>query len=100
MARLQTFPDEVLIMGNHAVAQRQLGNAVPSLLAEILARAMREQLLGLSVSEAPLLLRPAAPQPPPPPGPIQTVPARYLALRGEHDAHPGTGKGYRALRAA
>jgi DNA (cytosine-5)-methyltransferase 1 len=36
MARLQTFPDDVQVTGTLAEAQRQLGNAVPSLLAEAL----------------------------------------------------------------
>ena len=33
-----------------------------------------------------------------PPEPLAPVPEQYLALVGEHDAHPGTGKG-RAARA-
>src|SRR6185312_12245754 len=36
MARLQTFPDDIQITGSLADAQRQIGNAVPSLLAEVL----------------------------------------------------------------
>jgi DNA (cytosine-5)-methyltransferase 1 len=100
MARLQTFPDGVVIKGDCADAQRQLGNAVPSLLAEVLGRAIREQFLGHRLQGAPSLLRRASALPPPPPSRAGTVPSRYLKLRGEHDPHPGTGKGYRALRAA
>ncbi len=100
MARLQTFPDEVMIEGCYGDVQRQLGNAVPSLLAEVLARAIRKQLLGHRLGEAPALLRPSSVPPPPPPSRVKKVPERYLALRGAHDAHPGTGKGYRALRGA
>jgi DNA (cytosine-5)-methyltransferase 1 len=99
MARLQTFPDDVVIKGSYADAQRQLRNAVPSLLAEVLARAIRTQLLGHRLERAPSLLRPASTLLPPPASRVKDVPARYLALRGEHDAHPGTGKGYRALGA-
>jgi DNA (cytosine-5)-methyltransferase 1 len=99
MARLQTFPDDVVIKGSYSDAQRQLGNAVPSLLAEVLARAIRKQLLGHRLQGLPSLLRPASTLLPPPPSRVGKVPARYLTLRGEHDAHPGTGKGYRALRA-
>jgi DNA (cytosine-5)-methyltransferase 1 len=50
MGRLQTFPGDVEIVGNLADAQRQLGNAVPSLLAETLAREIARQLLGRRVS--------------------------------------------------
>ncbi|WP_431470213.1 DNA cytosine methyltransferase [Sphingosinithalassobacter sp. LHW66-3] len=96
MARLQTFPDEFEVTGSVADAQRQLGNAVPSLLGEVLARAIARQLLGLEVDQDELAL--ALRQAPPAPGPERTAKVKlaYLALRGAHDAHPGTGKGYRA----
>ncbi|TAV19042.1 DNA cytosine methyltransferase [Rhizobium ruizarguesonis] len=55
MARL-TFPDDVEIAGSIADAQRRLGNAVPSLFAEVLARAIGAQLLNEpSFDEAPKL---------------------------------------------
>ncbi|RAI44792.1 DNA (cytosine-5-)-methyltransferase [Rhodoplanes roseus] len=97
MARLQTFPDDAEITGGVADAQRQLGNAVPSLLAEVLARAICRQLLGTSTNDiAPrLAVRPAA-EPPPAPRQPARVPRRFLEFRGEHTAHPGTGKGARA----
>lgn len=96
MARLQTFPDDFFVTGTVADAQRQLGNAVPSLLGEVLARAMARQLLGQEVDQDSLRLTlPTAP-PTPAPEPVSEVPASYLKLRGAHDAHPGTGKGYRA----
>lgn len=97
MARLQTFPDDVIVGGAYGDIQLQLGNAVPSLLAEVLARAIRRQLLGLDDVRGGLRLAVApAPVPPPAPEPPAAVPAAYMALRGEHQAHPGTGKGYRA----
>jgi DNA (cytosine-5)-methyltransferase 1 len=100
MARLQTFPDDVIIMGTYGDAQRQLGNAVPSLLAEVLARAIRKQLLGHRMpAGSPSLLRARSASLSPPPSRPSKVPSQYLRLRGEHDAHPGTGKGYGALRA-
>ena len=96
MARLQTFPDDFIVTGTMADAQRQLGNAVPSLLAEVLARAIARQLLGERTNREALAL--ALPQAPPVPAPelVTKVPVAYLGLRGTHDAHPGTGKGYRA----
>jgi DNA (cytosine-5)-methyltransferase 1 len=96
MARLQTFPDSVSITGSVADVQRQLGNAVPSLLAEVLARAIARQLLKHAADgDLALALQPA-PEPPPPPIRPVAVPKRFLALRGRHEAHPGTGKGSRA----
>jgi DNA (cytosine-5)-methyltransferase 1 len=96
MARLQTFPDGVRIVGCYADAQRQLGNAVPSLLAEVLAREISSQLLARPVKGRLLLaVRPSAAATPPPENPL-AVPPEYLSLRGDHDAHPGTGRGYRA----
>ncbi|MGI8495961.1 MAG: DNA cytosine methyltransferase [Gemmatimonadaceae bacterium] len=40
--RLQTFSDDYEIVGSRRSAQRQIGNAVPPLLAEQIARALRE----------------------------------------------------------
>lgn len=97
MARLQTFPDDVEILGSIADAQRQLGNAVPSLLAERLARAIAWQLLGESSWPPPVMLAISqAKRLPPTPLPPQLVPSKYLSLRGNHKPHPGTGKGARA----
>src|SRR5439155_22957045 len=45
LCRIQTFPDDVNVVGGRGSAQRQVGNAVPSLLAEVVGRAVREQLL-------------------------------------------------------
>lgn len=98
MARLQTFPDDVEICGTLADAQRQLGNAVPSLLAETLARAIAAQLLGRTArASAPTLAVNIAQSRPPRPRRPLPVPDEYMHLRGEHEAHPGTGKGRRAL---
>lgn len=96
MARLQTFPKDVTISGDYADAQRQLGNAVPSLLAEVLAREISCQLLDRCVRGVLQLATPPAAIPPLPPELPKAVPARYTILLGLHEAHPGTGKGYRA----
>lgn len=97
MARLQTFPDNVKILGSIADAQRQLGNAVPSLFAEVLAKAIAWQLLG-ERSWPGLLKLAVHPAKTPIPAPVspKPVPHEFLSLRGEHEAHPGTGKGSRA----
>ncbi|MCC7386127.1 MAG: DNA cytosine methyltransferase, partial [Deltaproteobacteria bacterium] len=100
MARLQTFPDDVTILGNLGAVQRQLGNAVPSLLAEVLARAIRQQLLGRrAAAGAPRLLPPLR-TPVPMPEPVHAIAHHYLDLLGEHTAHPGTGRGYGAEQRA
>jgi DNA (cytosine-5)-methyltransferase 1 len=43
-ARLQTFPDDYVLHGSWTEAMRQLGNAVPVLLAETVANGIRKQL--------------------------------------------------------
>ena len=96
MARLQTFPDSFDVAGSIADVQRQLGNAVPSLLAEVLARSIKRQLLGCprSGQDPKLLLKLAGP--PPQPEQCYPVPSYFKPLHGTHVPHPGTGKGYRA----
>lgn len=43
-ARLQTFPDDYVLHGAWSEAMRQLGNAVPVLLGEVIARGIRHKL--------------------------------------------------------
>lgn len=93
LSRLQTFPLDLRITGNRTEVQRQIGNAVPSLLAEVLAREIRRQFFDSPVTAAPALSikrRPHCPGP----EPVAPVPAKFLVLAGSHVAHPGTGKGY------
>lgn len=95
LMRLQTFPDNYVIEGGYTEAQRQLGNAVPSLMTEILGRAIREQLLDAPMEAGvPLKLLPPLRQPVPPPEPLTPVPDKYRVHIGDHAAHPGTGKGH------
>jgi DNA (cytosine-5)-methyltransferase 1 len=96
LARLQTFPDDVVIAGNDGSVRRQLGNAVPSLLAEVLGREIRRQLLGERLVRHRLKLLPPDRGAPPPPEAPRPVPPPFRKLVGEHPAHPGTGKGARA----
>jgi DNA (cytosine-5)-methyltransferase 1 len=93
MCRLQTFPDNIELDVSRNEAQRLLGNAVPSLVAEVLARAIREQLLGCPTPPAALKLLPSRKGTPPKPEPRKRVPKKYLSLIGDHAEHPGTGKG-------
>jgi DNA (cytosine-5)-methyltransferase 1 len=70
LARLQTFPKGYQVVGNRRSAHRQIGNAVPSALGE---------LLGLENC--------------PPAHPCGPVPRAYLHLKGDHPNHPGEGLG-------
>ena len=96
LCRIQTFPDDVNITGGRTSVQRQVGNAVPSLLGEVLGRAIRTQLLGLAAARASLRLLPPVRQPTPSAEPYTDVPRKFRSLQGEHTAHPGTGLGTRA----
>lgn len=98
LCRLQTVPDDYHVLGGLQAVQRQLGNAVPSALAEVLARAIRRQLLGdVDVPAQPTLI-PSPKRPIPEPEPVRPVPRKFRRLVGAHEAHPGTGKGYAAER--
>lgn len=96
LMRLQTFSEPYRIMGGRTAAQKQLGNAVPSALAEHLGLEIRKQFLGDTVSEQGLTLIPDYRRPVPDAEFTQVVPEKYLHLEGEHEAHPGTGLGYAA----
>jgi DNA (cytosine-5)-methyltransferase 1 len=96
MCRLQTFPDGLRFDCSRNEVQKMLGNAVPSLLAEVLAREIRRQLLD-SPARGELKLLPMSRSTVPPPEPVQSVPESYLSLVGDHPEHPGTGKGRAAI---
>jgi DNA (cytosine-5)-methyltransferase 1 len=97
LCRIQTFPDDVHVTGNRGAVQKQVGNAVPSLLAEIIAREIRVQILGMKPLRGAPKLLPTSRSPVPPPEPLGRVPRKFLKLVGDHEAHPGTGKGYGAI---
>jgi DNA (cytosine-5)-methyltransferase 1 len=97
LCRLQTIPDSYQVSGNLQSVQRQVGNAVPSALAESLAREIRAQLLGDRISiDATLVPNRRLDQPPA--EAVEAVPTRFLSLSGKHAAHPGTGQGYAAKK--
>jgi DNA (cytosine-5)-methyltransferase 1 len=92
LARLQCFPDDWQFEGGATSARRQLGNAVPPPIGELLGLAIREQLLGERPRVKPPLV-PAVRDDCPPPEPVAPVPHCYLDLRDEHEDHPGPGLG-------
>jgi DNA (cytosine-5)-methyltransferase 1 len=93
LCRLQTIPDSYIIQGDHRAARRQLGNAVPSALAEILGLEIRRQLLADPGVRRGTTLAPSRRPSCPPAERVRKVPSEYLFLRGKHRPHPGPGLG-------
>jgi DNA (cytosine-5)-methyltransferase 1 len=96
LCRLQTFPDGLIVDCGRTEMQRMLGNAVPSLVAEVLAREIRRQLLD-TPTRKPLKLLPPKRGDVPPPAKLASVPKKYHQHIGVHEPHPGTGKGRQAV---
>ena len=92
MCRLQTFPDDLTFDCGRTDVQRMLGNAVPSALAEVLAREIRRQLLGDHGDLGQPLLIPPVRRPVPETEPLAPVPAQYRKMVGDHPDHPGEGR--------
>jgi DNA (cytosine-5)-methyltransferase 1 len=95
MLRLQSFPDEWILTGTPNRQVRQVGNATPPLLAEVMARAVISQLLnqGKTWATPPRLLRSRREESPPPAVRPVPVPDSYRHLIGPKQAHPGPGQG-------
>jgi DNA (cytosine-5)-methyltransferase 1 len=101
LCRLQTVPDSYSIKGNAASARRQLGNAVPSAIAERLGLEIRAQFLGEPDAAAETLtLVPLIRDGCPEPEPIHAIPPKYRHLVGAYAPHPGTGRGPGAMARA
>lgn len=98
LARLQTFPERWSFAGGATAERRQIGNAVPVAVGELLGREVRGQLLGLPIEDAPLATIPRQRSDCPAPEAPTSVSEGYLTLRGSHPEHPGTGLGPGARR--
>lgn len=97
LARLQTFPDDYAFSGDSRSKHRQIGNAVPPALAEVIALDLRRQLLRSTARRERRLairLRDDCP----PPERRRPVPRKYLNLCGSHADHPGTSRGPGAVK--
>lgn len=99
LCRLQTIPDDYVIRGDINSVQKQVGNAVPSALAERIALEIRTRFFDDAGGNRASSLIPAARDDCPPPEPIAPVPDRWRHLANSDSAHPGTGRGRRASQA-
>ena len=76
LCRIQTFPDDYEVQGGITAVQRQLGNAVPSAMAEVLGFAIRRQFFGDDAPDVATLIPPrrgtAAAHP------VTEIPDRFL----------------------
>ena len=92
LLRLQTFPDTWRVEGEGRREQvRQIGNATPPLLGEVLGLAVRSSL-GIE-SWTPASFLPCRAERMPRASKPAAVPESYAHLIGEHPDHPGAGKG-------
>lgn len=97
LCRLQTLPDGLRFECGHADIQKMVGNAVPSALAETLAREIAAQFFELRGALRPATLIPAAQGTIPSPMRRLRVAKKFLHLVDSDSAHPGTGLGRRAI---
>jgi DNA (cytosine-5)-methyltransferase 1 len=89
-ARLQTFPDTYEFVGNVTSVCSQIGNAVPPLLAQVLAARIAETIRGKEAAEtlhpAPTTIQPASRLPAPPPTDKKTQ--TRMKRQGRRDTKP------------
>jgi DNA (cytosine-5)-methyltransferase 1 len=81
MARIQTFPDDVNILGGVSEVQKQIGNAVPSALAELLGLEIRKQFFGQKTDTKKLSLIPTKATIKPKETKIAPVAKKYRGLK-------------------
>ena len=99
LLRLQTFPVGWHVGGGRTAQVRQVGNATPPLLAEVIGRSLGRAVFGIKYDCSPRLRIPRSRG-----KPVMTqtrqVPTRYLQHEGQHDPHPGEGDGPGSSRQA
>jgi DNA (cytosine-5)-methyltransferase 1 len=97
LLRLQTFPRGVRVVGSDSSIRRQLGNAVPSAIGELLGLEIRRQFFGERVRRR-LRLIPKLRNDCPRAHPRRPVPLAFSRMARTHAAHPGHGLGPGAVR--
>lgn len=98
LCALQTFPADYEIVGNNRSAHKQLGNAVPSALVELLGLEIRRQFFGQRVRRRPRLLPERRDPVPEPERPTKAIPAALKREVKVYSPHGGTGLGPSAQR--
>lgn len=93
MARIQTFPCGWKLEGSRHAAVRQVGNAAPPLLVEMVGRQLIASLGQRQPAE--LVYRLASAGRPPRAPRAMSVPPDYMSRCGDHATHKGTGQGPR-----
>jgi DNA (cytosine-5)-methyltransferase 1 len=101
MLRLQSFPADWRVEGPRRTDHvRQIGNATPPLLAEVIGRSIACHIGTVLRYDLAMTHEIPAARPIPPPRPAEKVTEqRYLDRVGDHRAHPGHGKGPGAIAA-
>ena len=92
MCRLQTFPEGIKFECSRTQIQKMTGNAVPSLMAEILGNEILKQFFGEKRGRK-YLLMPRKSRYTPRVKRRERVPEKYLSMIGNHLDHPGEGMG-------
>jgi DNA (cytosine-5)-methyltransferase 1 len=93
LCRLQTFPDNYEIRGSRREQIRQVGNAVPPVLGELLGLEIRRQLFQEQGVPRSLKLIPQLRDDCPEPEPLGEVPKAFHCRKAQHSPHPGEGRG-------
>jgi DNA (cytosine-5)-methyltransferase 1 len=99
MLRLQSFPRSWIVAGGIREQIRQVGNATPPLLAEIIGRFIKSSIFGCEDSVSPKLSILKTKSAPPSPATTAPVPGKFLKLVRDWPDHPGAGRGPRPLLA-
>jgi DNA (cytosine-5)-methyltransferase 1 len=97
LLRLQTFPLSWKLHGGAGARVRQVGNATPPLLAEVIGRALGTQLFSLRYDGSPTLCIPRS-RTVPRRRRRTSVPKKYFRHLNHQDEHPGEGRGPGAKR--
>jgi DNA (cytosine-5)-methyltransferase 1 len=92
LLRLQSFPAKWRVAGTQIERVRQIGNATPPLIAEVLGREILRQLLDCEIKGKPSLLI-SRKRNIPKPSPVEKVPRRFRVFEGAHKPHAGSGRG-------
>ena len=92
LLRLQTFPESWIVEGTRVRQIKQIGNATPPLLAEVIGRALSSSVFGTRYAR-PLVLRIPRRRTEPTPTKVSRVARRYLKHLHSQVDHPGEGRG-------